>query len=66
MSCGKIGYRTRKEAKHAVKEMKQKKRIQKGGGSVYKCQECNSWHVTSQSPQKRRRIRDMKERGFIK
>lgn len=50
--CNKIGYKTKKEAKRALKEMKQNPLYLKGkfikrARQYYKCPECNNFHITS-------------------
>jgi hypothetical protein len=42
---GKVGYRTREEARDTARDRREKgvkKRL-----TVYKCMSCNKWHITS-------------------
>lgn len=67
MSCRKIRYITRKEAKHAIKELKLKHAMERGHGAAYRCSECGAWHITSQFPaQSRLYTRVMREESQIK
>ena len=47
----KVRYRTRKDAKHALKVVQEKRRSQhaeKSESRVYKCRQCKGFHLTSQ------------------
>lgn len=60
MTCGKKRYRTRKEAKKALKDINHTNALDKKLTDVYYCNDCIGFHITSMKKKKSRQYRKIK------
>jgi len=52
---GKIKYRNRRMARKTLRHIHRRTKVKKG--SAYRCNYCNLWHITSASPNQRKKKR---------
>lgn len=61
MTCGKVTYTSRRQAKEAMKKMNHTNICQKKLTDVYFCDECQHWHLTSMGKRQSRRLKKMRK-----